>query len=356
MVPGCHGPAKQPPHDSAAIDFDKVVSNAEPLGWSDDGLAAVQAKIASLGAAAALMVTSDEVVLRHGDLAKNYRAHSIRKSFLSALYGIAIDAGQIDPTWNLRDLGIDERTPLSRSEKQATITDLLSCRSGVYLPAASEVASARKSRPERHQFEPGAQWHYNNWDHNVLGTIYGQETGQDLFEAFETQIAVPLGMQDYRLSNTRYQLEEVSLHPSYKFRMSTRDLARFGMLFLHKGAWQGHRILSEEWVSRSTRPHSITGRGGSKGAYGLMWWVSADENGNPPTSDLASAFTASGTGGHRLTVMPRIDTVFVLRTDTDDRNSPRIGSSTYDRLLDLVLSARLASSANRDLAVGEDGE
>ena len=346
IIPGCTTPENRNPIDPIA--FDEVATDVERLGWSSAGLATVHHQADSLGAAAVLVVTSGEVVLRRGDVAKNYRAHSIRKSFLSALYGIAIENGQIDTTRTLEELGIDEATPLTESENRATIADLLSGRSGIYLPAASEVASARDGRPERHQYEPGSHWHYNNWDHNVLGSIYRQETGDDIFEAFDRHIAIPIGMQDYELSDTRYQLEEVSIHPSYKFRMSTRDLARFGLLYLEGGRARGTSIVPESWVSTSTRSHSITGRSGTKAGYGLMWWVYADTARKPALSGPPAAFTASGTGGHRLTVIPAIDTVLVFRTDTDDSSAARIGSSTYDRFVDCVLRARLPSGEGSD--------
>lgn len=329
------------------IALDNVVMDVERLGWSRDGLAGVRAQAISMGSVATLIVTSGEVVLSHGDISKKYRAPSIRKSLLSALYGIAIDNGQIDPKRTLGELGIEEKTPLTEAEKRATITVLLEGRSGVYLPAASEVAAMREGRPDRHLYEPGSHWLYNNWDHNVLGSIYRQETGEDIFEAFERLITTPIGIQDYEIGHMRYQLEEVSLHPSYKFRMSTRDLARFGFLYLNNGWWGSTSIVSEGWVSKSTRALSITGRRGSKGGFGMMWWVDADQEGRPAlSSGLPAAYTASGVGGHRLTVLPEIDTVVVLRTDTDDRSAARIGSSKYDRFLRHILRARLAARAS----------
>jgi len=342
LVSSCAAAEQSPPVDSNALVLDELVTDAERLGWSSAGLTTIRQEVVSLGAAAVLIVTSGEVVLRHGDVAKNYRAHSIRKSFLSALYGIAIERGRIDPTQTLGELGIDEKTPLTESEKRATITDLLASRSGVYLPAASEVAAARDGRPERHEYEPGSHWYYNNWDFNVLGSIYRQETGEDIFEAFERQLAIPIGMQDFELKGTRYQFEDVSLHPSYKFRMSTRDLARFGILFLNRGRWGGVSIVPEEWVATSTRVHSVTGRRGTKSGYGLMWWVSTEEQARSIGSGGPAPYTASGTGGHRLTVLPDIDTVLVFRVDTDSPGAARIGSSAYDRFVESVLRARLS--------------
>jgi CubicO group peptidase (beta-lactamase class C family) len=345
VVSACASPAPRSSGAPYAIDLGVAISDPEPLGWSPDRLAALQQDLDALGSAAVLIVTGDQVVFSHGDVARTYRAHSIRKSLLSALYGIAIGDGRIDPGQTLAELGIDDTTPLTASEQRATVAGLLAARSGVYLPAASEEASMRGGRPERLAHEPGTHWYYNNWDFNVLGSIYRQETGEDIFEAFERRIAVPLGMDDYDLGDTRYQYEEVSSHPSYKFRMSARDLARFGLLYLDRGAWGGEQIIPASWIETSTRAHSLTGKRGTKSGFGLMWWVVADLEGQPAAALLSGAFTASGTGGQRLTVLPAIDTVVVHRVDTDDPDAPRIGSSDYDRFLTAVVRARLSAGA-----------
>lgn len=298
-------------------------------GWSAEGLEKVRESAVELGSAAVLIVTDGKVVFSYGDVTRKYRAHSIRKSFLSALYGIAVAEGSIDLSATLAELGIDDKAGLTETEAEATVRDLLQCRSGVYLDAASVTSDQKESRPPRHRFLPGEHWFYNNWDHNVLGSIYRQETGLDLFEAFEQRIAVPIGMEDFELADTRYQYEDASDHPSYKFRISTRDLARFGTLFLDRGSWDGRQLVPADWVDASTRAHSVTGRSGTKSGYGMLWWVSE-----------SGAYTASGTGGQRLTVLPSIRTVVVHRADTDDPDGPRIGSSAYDRFLARILEAR----------------
>ena len=56
--------------------------------------------------------------------------------------------------------------------------------------------------------------------------LYEAITGSKLYEAFDTTIARPIGMEDYRLEDTEYFREPVSQHPAYLFRMSARDLAR----------------------------------------------------------------------------------------------------------------------------------
>ena len=128
----------------------------------------------------------------------------------------------------------------------------------------------------------------------MLGSIYRQQTGEDIFEAFQRRIANPIGMEDFELGRMRYQLEEVSIHPSYKFRISTRDLARFGQLYLNNGVWQGQAIIPADWVATSTRAHSSTGSKGTKSAYGMMWWVVSSSEDQRESLLEAGAYTASG--------------------------------------------------------------
>jgi len=71
---------------------------------------------------------------------------------------------------------------------------------------------------------------------NALGTIFEQETGAKIFDAFKKEIADPIGMEDFSVENCEYFYQkDKSQHPSYSFRMSARDMARFGLLYLRKG-------------------------------------------------------------------------------------------------------------------------
>ena len=65
---------------------------------------------------------------------------------------------------------------------------------------ACESLDMRAARPIRGSHDPGTFWYYNNWDFNVLGTIFRQETGADIFEDFKKQFAVPLQMEDFRVT------------------------------------------------------------------------------------------------------------------------------------------------------------
>jgi CubicO group peptidase (beta-lactamase class C family) len=192
----------------------------------------------------------------------------MRKSFLSALYGIYVNERRIPLSSTLEELGIDDVPPLTAQEKQARLIDLLQARSGVYHSAAAEADEMRALRPARGSHGPGEFWYYNNWDFNVLGTVFEASTRLAIGEAFQNRIAEPLGMQDFRSRDVSYSRESVSVHRAYPFRMSARDAARFGLLYLRGGNWDGRQIVPTEWVEESTKPHSSLGPSGVFGIYG----------------------------------------------------------------------------------------
>jgi CubicO group peptidase (beta-lactamase class C family) len=319
------------------------------LGWDAAGLKRIESHVRDIGSAAFMIVTDGRTVLSVGDLSRNYETHSMRKSLVSALYGIAVENGQISLQTNLKDLQIDDTQALSEVEKSATVLDLLKARSGVYIPAAAETPRARALRPARHSHKPGERWYYNNWDFNVLGEIYQRSTGRSVFTAFDHLIARPLCMQDFDPYQSHYDYQpEFSRYPAYYFRISTRDLARFGQMYLDQGRWGGRQIVPADWVSASTSAVSLTGSKGSDSGYGYMWRVAAipPEAGAPPIP--VGTFTASGWHGHRLTVIPGLRTIIVNRMNTDDPSAPFFeDTEVYDALLRTILAARRSPTPAR---------
>jgi CubicO group peptidase (beta-lactamase class C family) len=312
----------------------------ESLGWSSPGLERLGSVLEQGDVSALMVVTGGQVVHDWGNTANNFTAHSMRKSLMSALYGVYVGEGAIDMAKTLAELGIDDVVPLTEKEKRATVGDLLRARSGVYIPAAAEVQSMRADRPERGSHSPGQHWYYNNWDFNALGTIFDQETGAGgIYQAFKERIADPVGMQDYAPETLHYAYEyRLSHHPNYWFRISARDLARLGQLYLHGGEWQGEQVIPASWVVESTRSYSSTGRTGTYSGYGYMWWVAEQDLGGI----REGSYAASGWGGHTLEVLPNLDTVIVIRYDTDDPAfSGDYAGTRADELIFKILEARL---------------
>jgi CubicO group peptidase (beta-lactamase class C family) len=289
----------------------------EEVGYSSEKLNEVRRFAEQSGYAAMMALHDGKVFFSWGEITRNYWAHSIRKPFLSALYGIHVAENSIDLDATLGELGIDDIPPsLTPEERQATVGDLLESRSGVYHEAAAEDSTMIETRPERGSHPPGTFYYYNNWDFNALGTIFKQETGTDIFEEFKRKIADPVGMEDFSIEDCYYQYElEKSTHPAYHFRMSARDMARFGVVYQKNGMWKDLRIIPSEWIAESTTAYSLVDSASGIG-YGYMWNVIPE--GSPMAEMVGSpGYYHTGIGVHALIILPELELVIVQRFDTD---------------------------------------
>jgi len=285
----------------------------EDAGFSSEVLEEARQFAESIQSGAVMIVHKGSVVAAWGDVKRKFRCHSVRKSFLSSLYGTAVARGDLALESTLAELGIDDLEPLSEIEKTAQVRDLLRTSSGVYHPAAKESPDVAQHRPARGSHAPGTHFWYNNWDFNTSCAIYEQATGEGIFEAFRDQIAEPIGMQDFTLADTFYEyVRNNSNYPAYAFRMSTRDMAKFGLLFLQEGLWGGRAVIQKEWVQESTSAQATVQEGTD---YGYMWWV-YPQGGTDHLPEYR-VFTATGTGGQHILVVPEADVVIVHRGDTD---------------------------------------
>ena len=302
-------------------------------GFSPERLAEAKRFWEKRDSSAFLVVSGGAVVASWGEVDRRFMCHSVRKSLLSALYGVY--TADIDLELTLAQPGIDDEPPLTDEEKQARIVDLITSRSGVYHAAAAEPEAMSNNRPARGSHQPGSHWWYNNWDFNVAGAVFEQQTGERIFDAFGKTIAGPIGMQDYRVSDGFYHYEpEKSIHPAYPLRMSTRDLARFGLLFARGGRWKHKQLIAVDWVEESTRPHSEVDMGSKYGSgYGYMWWIEGTQG-----------YTARGSGGHILAVYPARDLVMVIRADTYHDRS--VSTRACVRLFNLVAKADQGNRAD----------
>lgn len=251
----------------------------------------------------------------------------------------------------LRELGINDSEPgLSENELDARIADLLKSSSGVYHHAAGVSEGMLRGKPERDMYLPGEHYYYNNWDFNTLGAILEQSTGRSIYELFEEQIAKPLGMHDYRGTYTSidgesedaeipktdgfYQYERSkSKYPAYHFRMSSRDLAIYGQLYMNYGNWEGEQLIPEDWIDASTVAYSIY-NAEHELAYGMLWYVVL-----PQEDTKRNSFFHTGAGIHMLGIYPDMDLVFVHRVDTE--NNYAYNRSDLIKMLGLLFDSRI---------------
>ncbi|MEM1080672.1 MAG: serine hydrolase [Pseudomonadota bacterium] len=319
------------------------------------GVERIEAFLDQHGSSSFLIVFQGKLAYQYGDIHKKHLIHSIRKPLLSLLFGPAVAAGQIDLDQTVATLDLAETaTPFTEQELNATVAELLQSRSGIYLPAAAETEQMAAARPPRGSHAPGEAYYYNNWSFNSLGSVFEQQTGQTIYDAFHQTLAQPLGMTRYMHhtgSFTRqgrndealildgldgfYLLEaEQSRHPAYHFRLSAHDLALIGQLLVNNGEWNGQQLIRSDWIERSTDCYSVINEnldGGRSLCYGMMWEVVRNAN------DETLSFMHTGLGRHMLYVYPSAQLLLVHRVDTEgDYTFP---SGIVQQLIGLTIGA-----------------
>ncbi len=247
--------------------------------------------------------------------------YSITKSVTSALIGIAIDKGFIK--------GVDETIESLLPEYVSAIEDervkdiklkhMLTLTSGLEWDERSyPYGDSRNS--EYHQVrsddwveyvlrrplrdEPGSRWIYNTGSIHVLSAVIKSKTGQYANEFAEKYLFEPLGITRYKW-NTDPMGYQCTGGTHGGLRLTTRDIAKFGFLFMNNGKWKGKQVVSSEWVRESTRKH-ITAFQTSD--YGYLWWRS----GFTLMDRRIEFFYAAGYGGQSLTLVPELDLMFVF--------------------------------------------
>ena len=325
------------------------VNSPEAAGYSSAGLDSVRTILASSTTTGMMIVVGGRVMFEHGDLAELSYIASARKSLLSMLYGNYVASGKIRLTKTLAELAIDDVGGLTPKEKEATIEDLLSARSGVY-HAASNPGDNLADAPPRGSQRHGAYYLYSNWDFNALGTIFEQETGRDIYDAFDSDIASLIGMQDWKRDIQKKSGDSTrSRHLAYHIVISTRDMARIGYLMLREGRWNNRQVIPRDWVHRSTRLVTPASQMNPEPlrrehlGYGYLWWV---WDARDSTGVFDGAYSARGAYGQFITVIPKLDMVVAHKVAVPPERAS-VSMPTYERVLDAIVAARLRSAGLR---------
>jgi CubicO group peptidase (beta-lactamase class C family) len=237
--------------------------------------------------------------------------HSVTKSVLATLTGIAIDDGSADLETTLAEV-FDEFIFDDERKAAITIEQLLTMTSGLEAETPhdiDEIADRGESWVEGPlaaplREEPGATFIYNNGAAHVLGVALARASGMPLRRFAEEQLFQPLG-----IDTCRWPTDPDGNPLGYgHLELRPRDLLRFGQLYLDSGRCGDVELLAPSFVDAATTPH--TGGGPPEEVpYGYLWWVTEDCG--------YRSFFAGGFGGQYVTVVPQIALVVVTTGDVD---------------------------------------
>ena len=254
------------------------------------------------------------------DVTTRTRTWSTAKSIAVTLIGMLVDEGR---------LALDEplgfeflpkvSSPESDPRSAITLRHVLNMSSGLYpidnagleyatgsgmsyWAGASSIQGMRNRGLIR---EPGTYWDYENYD--TLLAVYAMRLAlgdqQSYLEFPRHALLDRIGMRNTLLSVDRFG----NFILSSQVYTSARDLARFGLLYVQGGMWNGERLLSKEWIDFVRKPAPSTAERGN--FYGGQWWLVPDERRDVPKN----AYSTAGNRGQYAIVVPTHDLVIVRR-------------------------------------------
>jgi CubicO group peptidase (beta-lactamase class C family) len=280
----------------------------------------------------AFLVIQDGKILYEGYFNNTRRnsivtSFSVAKSFNSALIGIAIQEGHLKSVDDPVTMYLPELATRDPRFDEITIRHLLLMASGLdyveFRPLLFNSDDILTSYyPDQRQISlenthiidpPGQYFRYNKYHPQLLGMILERATGMSVTEYLQTRIWNPLGMEFDGSWSTD---SETSDFEKMETGVNARaiDFAKFGVLFLNRGNWQGNQVISESWVKESTRPPFLQDYDEyypewfaalpGQAYYQYMWWGMKREGD-------AYDFSAEGNKGQYIYVSPQKNLVIV---------------------------------------------
>ena len=254
------------------------------------------------------------------DMTTRTRTWSTAKSIAVTLIGMLVDQGRMRLD---EPLGLEwlprARSPETDPRNAITLRHVLNMSSGLdtvdnggleyatgsgmaYWAGASSVRGALRQAMIR---EPGTNFDYENYD--TLLAVYKMKQvlgDEQTYREFPRRALLDkIGMRNTLVSTDRFG----DFILSSQVYTNARDLARFGLLYLQKGVWNGERLLSEEWIDFVRTPAPATAERGNQ--YGAQWWLVPDDRNDVPED----TYSTSGNRGQYVVVVPSHDLVIVRR-------------------------------------------
>ncbi len=252
------------------------------------------------------------------DYTTKTRTWSTAKSIAVTLIGILSDQGKMSLDEPLKvDWLPEQSNPDSDPRNTITLRHVLNMSSGLYTVDSRKMeyatgsglaywAGASITNGARNRGlirAPGSSWDYENYD-TILAILAMKNTlGEEYFHFPRTALLDKIGMRSTFLSTDRFG----DFVLSSQVYTNARDLARFGLLYLNEGIWDGEQIISKEWIDFVRTPAPSTKEIGN--FYGGQWWLVPDDRNDVPKD----AYSTAGNRGQFVIVVPSHDLVIVRR-------------------------------------------
>jgi len=311
------------------------LSAPSDVGIDEDALDAGAAELAQSPALLSLLVVRDDALVferyyNGSDASHSNNIHSASKSILSAVFGIALADGTIASLDAPLADYLPEYIAAGSDTAEITLRHVLTMSSGLewteddteysVIEPSDDWVEAILGQPMTGT--PGVDFNYSSGMSHVLSAVLTRATGTSTCAYAHEKLLAPLGIG----------AEHWGRDPSgvfaggYNLYMTPRELARFGLLFLHDGDWEGDQLVPASWVQQSIEPQLPAEDGYD---YGYYWWLLSDG-----AQDIAIAW---GFGGQFVYLVPALDLMVVMTADTAADHAELEGERfLFDHLLPAV--------------------
>lgn len=296
-----------------------------------------------------LILKDGYVIASWGDVKEVDMTFSVTKSYLSALSGIAIDKNLIFSEKDFVSKYVWDKTFDGEFNSKITWEHLLNQSSdwkgnlwGINdwedRPDISKSIDEWRSQIQK---EPGTSYKYNDVRVNVLAYSLLHVFREPLPQVLKNYIMDPIGASNswrwYGYDNSWVNIDGIMVqsvsgggHNGGGIFINSEDHARFGLLYLNKGIWNGKRILSEDWISKSIIPSKTNSE------YGYMWWLNSEDGEDYAKSDWkdvpTNVYYGAGFGGNYIVVIPDEKIVIVGRW---------LGRNTIGTFVKMILDSKI---------------
>jgi CubicO group peptidase (beta-lactamase class C family) len=260
---------------------------------------------------------------------------SMAKSVLHMIIGTLVDEGRIDPD---QPAPVPEWSDAADPRHRIRTRDLLAMRDGLafvenyqigevshviemlFGEGQQDMAAYTARLGAAH--EPDTFFNYSSGTTNVLSRIVAERVGHDdaYKQYLNDRLFGPTGM---RSATPTFDPTGVFVASSY-LHAQALDFAKFGLLYLRGGEWDGRQLVSREWCATAQTPFSRDPESGV--FYSWQWWVTGDRHGT---------YLASGYEGQMINVVPELDAVIVRFGHSPDEEFP-VRYAWRDRVIEVL--------------------
>lgn len=322
---------------SAAVWPGETLQTASPESQGVDSAKLNQAmsylasKCGSIGTEQAVIIRNGYMIWKGSDIDNSHNVWSASKSFTNTVLGLLIDDGKC----TLDTYAKDYVSSLSSDYSGVKLRHFATMASGYNAVRHKEESicqSYTPFEPASPQFSPGSSFKYCDDAMNEFGNVLTRIAGRTMEDLFRDRIAKPIGMNDDKWDWADWGTVDGLVvnggagNKGKGLHISARELARFGLLFLNRGNWNGRQLISSSWVDQATSPQVPSSIPDSDGRYCYNWW---HLSGTPvPT------YMASGRNNNKCIVI-RDWNMVIVRLGKDSN----ISNSVYLTFLDKVEDA-----------------